>query len=103
MARRAPQNRLQALSMKFGYDAVAPYSGDAYDLITNKKIADGSRLLVEKKAAKAQSKNSTVYERLIAAGQRLVAVIQKCQGMANKDLGKFADQINALCDKWDKN
>ena len=88
---------------KFGYDAVAPYSGDAYDLITNKKIADGSRLLVEKKAAKAQSKNSTVYERLIAAGQRLVAVIQKCQGMANKDLGKFADQINALCDKWDKN
>ena len=88
---------------KFGYDAVAPYSGDAYDLITNKKIADGSRILVEKKTAKAQSKNSTVYERLIAAGQRLVAVIQKCQGMANKDLGKFADQINALCDKWNKN
>ena len=45
---------------------MAPYSGDAYDLITNKKIADGSRLLVEKKVAKAQSKNSTVYERLIA-------------------------------------
>ena len=27
---------------------------------------------------------------------------QKCQGMANKDLSKFADQINALCDKWDR-
>ena len=36
------------------------------------------------------------------AGERLIAVIKKCQGMANKDLAKFADQINALCDKWDR-
>lgn len=88
----------------FGYDAVAPYSGDAYDLITNQKIADGSRQLVEKKTytGKAQSRDKTVFDRLITAGQRLVAVIQKCQGMANKDLAKFADQINTLCDKWDR-
>ena len=24
------------------------------------------------------------------------------EGGANKDLAKFADQINALCDKWDR-
>ena len=26
----------------------------------------------------------------------------KVEGGANKDLAKFADQINALCDKWDR-
>ena len=87
----------------FGYDAVAPYSGDAYDLITNQKVADGSRKLVEKKAAYGMaSREKTIFDRLVAAGQRLVSVIQKCQGMANKDLSKFADQINALCVKWDR-
>ena len=87
----------------FGYDAVAPYSGDAYDLITNQKVADGSRKRVEKKAAYGMaSREKTIFDRLVAAGQRLVSVIQKCQGMANKDLSKFADQINALCDKWDR-
>ena len=48
------------------------------------------------------SREKTIFDRLLAAGQRLVSVIQKCQGMANKDLSKFADQINALCDKWDR-
>ena len=42
------------------------------------------------------------FDRLMIAGERLIAVIKKCQGMANKDLGKFADQINSLCDKWDR-
>ena len=40
--------------------------------------------------------------RLVAAGQRLVAVIKQNEGVANKDLAKFADQINALCDKWQR-
>ena len=31
-----------------------------------------------------------------------MAVIQKNQGGANKDLAKFADQINAISDKWDR-
>jgi metallo-beta-lactamase family protein len=38
----------------------------------------------------------------VAAGQRLMALIGHCKGMANKDLAKFADQINALCEKWDR-
>ena len=40
--------------------------------------------------------------RLLAAGQRLLAVIRKNEGVANKDLAKFADQVNSLCDKWDR-
>ena len=84
-----------------GFDAVAPYSGDAYDLITGAQVAEGSRQLVEKKE-KVFRAQSSVFDRLVIAGERLMAVIKKCQGMANKDLAKFADQINALCDKWER-
>ena len=85
-----------------GFPAVAPYSGDAYDLITGEQIAQGNRELVEKKKQGVYRASSSVFDRLMIAGERLIAVIKKCQGMANKDLAKFADQINALCDKWDR-
>lgn len=86
-----------------GFDAVAPYSGDAYDLLTGEQIAQGSKQLAEKKKQnKTYRASSSVFDRLVIAGERLLAVIQKCQGMANKDLAKFADQINSLCDKWDR-
>ena len=42
------------------------------------------------------------YARLLAAGQRLLAIIKKSEGYANKDLGKMTDQIIALCDKLEK-
>ena len=51
---------------------------------------------------KKQSAGSDVFQRLVAAGQRLLAVIQHNEGGTNKDLAKFADQINSLCDKWDR-
>ena len=84
-----------------GFEAYAPYSGDAFDLITGEQVAKGSRQLVEKKE-KVYRAGSSVFDRLLIAGERLMAVIRKCQGMANKDLAKFADQINALCDKWER-
>ena len=43
---------------------------------------------------------SDIFHRL-DAGQRLT-VIHRNEGGTNKDLAKFADQINALCDKWDR-
>ena len=39
---------------------------------------------------------------VVSAGKRLLRVIEHNEGGANKDLAKFADQINALCDKWDR-
>ena len=85
-----------------GFSAIAPFSGDVYDLETNTCIAIGERKRAEVRKRKEKSAAYTVFERLVAAGARLNAVIQKCKGMANKDLGKFADQIIALCDKWDR-
>ena len=66
-----------------GFPAVAPYSGDAYDLITGEQIAQGNRELVEKKKQGVYRASSSVFDRLMIAGERLIAVIKKCQGMAN--------------------
>ena len=89
------------ITEKLGIEASAPYSGDAYDLFANTLVEQGVR---ELKVHKTKEKRvvSNVFARLLAAGERLLSVIRKNEGCANKDLAKFADQINSLCDKWDR-
>ena len=70
-------------------------------MLTGMQVEAGSREFVKKKDTKSKA-SSNVFARLLAAGQRLLDVIRKCEGMANKDLAKFADQINSLSDKWDR-
>ena len=83
---------------EYGYTTYAPYSGTRFDLANNCFEYEALPVLVKKKT-KDQTP-SGVYARLVAAGQRLLAIIKRSEGMANKDLAKFADQINSLCDKW---
>ena len=45
----------------FGYDAVAPYSGDAYDLITNQKVADAPASLWRKRLHMAWQAERRLY------------------------------------------
>lgn len=91
----------QLVQLETGIPSVAPYSGDAYDLLTDTCIRQGSRELTQKKKKDARAV-SNVFARLVAAGERLMSVIRKCEGRPNKELGKFADQINSLCDKWEQ-
>lgn len=86
-----------------GCQAEAPYSGDTYDLITGEKILDGSRKPAQKEKKSAASERvTTIFRKLLDAGERLIAVIYQNKGGANKDLAKFTDQINSLCDKWER-
>lgn len=85
-------------------DAVAPYNGAEYDLTRNVCVYEGNKKKIEKSEGYKQNTAhlSPVYQRLINAGKRLELVIKHNEGGANKDLAKFADQIIALCDKWDR-
>lgn len=88
----------ECLKVEHGIDAYAPYSGTRFDLTDGSFLYEAEPVSVKKKAKGI----SDVFARLLASGQRLIAVIHKNEGGANKDLAKFADQINSLCDKWDK-
>ena len=90
------------ITEKFGIPAYAPYSGDAFDLLTGACIREGSRARAAKKDKSAGKASNNVFARLLAAGGRLMTVIQRCEGMPNRELGKFADQINNLCSKWER-
>jgi Predicted exonuclease of the beta-lactamase fold involved in RNA processing len=89
---------------ELGYGAEAPYNGALYDLVTNTRLVDGNRVKLADMApaAKKQAAASAVFDRLVLAGKKLMAVIERNRGASNKDLGKFADQVNALAGKWEK-
>lgn len=97
----------QKLWDEFHYPAMAPFSGTSFDLIENEFIEKTVGIPSEKASAHmasvaGKSSGNPVFDRLAAAGQRLLAVIMRNKGGANKDLSRFADQINSLCDKWDR-
>ena len=87
----------ECLWAEHGIKAYAPYSGTVFNLLTDKIEYEAVPILIHKKAKVV----SDVFTRLVAAGQRLIAVIRKNEGGPNKELAKFADQINSLCDKWE--
>ena len=83
------------------YQSDAPYSGSVYDLAAGRWLEQRTGVVVTKTVETAK-RAVGVYARLLAAGERLLSVIRHNEGGANKDLAKFADQINSLCDKWDR-
>lgn len=89
------------LTDEYGYCVHAPFSGSSYDLTAGKWITETKGILINK-PSEASRKAAGVYARLLAAGERLLRVIRHNEGGANKDLARFADQINSLSDKWDR-
>lgn len=81
--------------------AVAPYNGGSYDLLTGICLNKGNRQRIEQNG-KFNKRDAAVFARLFTAGKRLTSIIEKYRQAANKDIAAFADQITALCNKWDK-
>ena len=86
---------------KLGFTAHAPQYTEVYDLIEDQIVAPG--YLPERKAkAVGGQRVSSAYERLVALGQRMVDVIRRSKGRDNKTLGRRADQLRQLLDKWEE-
>lgn len=86
-------------------NAYAPYSGDAFNLVENKQIAYGEIRKISNTGKQAKEKkkgDNTVYLKLVAAGRRLTSIIDKSGKLANSEIIKFTDRINALCDRYEK-
>ncbi len=96
----------QCLTEEYGFDAVAPYSGACYDLISGAMISAGVRIPVAPKlypharaATEGGKRAMYLSSQLDEAGKRLLRIIQQNKGGANRDMEKMLKQINALCDK----
>ena len=91
----------QTIKETFDIDATAPYNGAEYDLVSGECLYVGNRQKKEKKLGAEKGGVSAVYARLLQAGRRIAAVIEKHRHAANKDIAKLTDQINDLCKKWE--
>ena len=98
------ENRFVDTLTEQGFTACAPYNGAQWAIGAEGAVClqEGTKVRVEQRTGEVASRAATVFQRLVSAGKRLLRVIEHNEGGANKDLAKFADQINALCDKWDR-
>ena len=91
----------QTVTDRLGYPAMAPYSGGCVDLATGEILTAG--VPVRKTVTKpADVRKKTAFQRVVAAAKRLLEVVYKNEGLANKELAKFETQIHNLADKWDR-
>jgi len=91
----------EIIRQRLGFEATAPYNGAVYDVRTGILLEEGNRVKLVKRSAK-KVRNDSIFDRLLNAGKRLMAVIERSRGRSNKDLAKFADQVNQLADKWEE-
>jgi metallo-beta-lactamase family protein len=91
----------ETVTKEFGYPAFAPYSGGCVNLATGEIISAGIRQPKKALEKPVQTRKATAFARVVAAAKRLLEVVYKNEGLANKELAKFEGQIQNLADKWD--
>lgn len=90
----------QTVEETFGCPTFAPYPGGQLDLVTNEILTEGVKIPVKGKKP-IQKRADNAFERLLAAGRKLIDVIYKNEQIANKDKAKFETQILNLAEKWE--
>ena len=88
------------LSTEYGFQTAAPFSGSVFNLASGVWEKQTVGVPIQKETAR-QKENRSIFELLVAAGERLMRVIRKNRECSNKDIKKFTADVNALCEKWD--
>ncbi|MBQ6389115.1 MAG: MBL fold metallo-hydrolase [Mogibacterium sp.] len=85
-----------------GKPAVAPYSGEVWDLITDELVDRAPVVPVIRKEtlSSGSGKYNAVYEDLRRAGSGLMDVIRERQGGSNKELKALTKEITKLIEKY---
>ncbi len=92
----------ESIKNELNLNAVAPYNGAVYDLASGECLERGNTSPIKRKITGNVYKDSSAFAKLISAGKKLMSVIEKYRHCANKDINKFADEINKISDKWDR-
>ena len=83
-------------------ETVAPYNDALYDLQTGACLQPGFTARLAGKKKHYADGETPMFRRLLEAGRRLMSVIERNRGGTNKDLARFAGQVQSLADKWDR-
>ena len=88
----------KTLSEECGIRSAAPYSGTRYNLAAGKFILITSGIPISK--ATAGRMVSSSFTKLKFTGRRILDFINGCQGLPNKDLERFSQDLEALIEKY---
>ncbi len=91
----------QTVHDRLGFATVAPFSGDAYDLVTGECVQKGTVVRVSKKS-KGRLNNKEAMERLRAAYVRLGRLVEAMKVVSNKEIAQLTDRILNLCEKFER-
>ena len=90
------------LADEYGYQTAAPHSGTVYDLITGEVLVQTDGVLAENRKKSKETRAEKAFQRLLSAIRRLTDIAKLSEGMANKDLARFADQIDQIASKMQR-
>lgn len=98
---RSCEHFAQTVHTQLGFTTAAPFSGDAYDLLTGECIQKGTVVRVVKKS-KGRQNNLDAMERLRGAYARLGRLLEAMKVASNKEIGHLTDRIINLCEKFER-
>ena len=87
------------LEKEHGYKTFAPYSGTEFDLGAEKFLACPEGVPVRKETDGGQRAEG-LFRRLREAGEKLMAIIRGSKGLPNRDIQRFAEEVEELCTRW---
>ncbi len=86
-----------------GHAVEAPYSGTEYDLIKGIMTAyTEKKRVTAADVAKTRSRKNNIYYDLVSQAEALLSLTKRCESRPNKENAKFAAQIRALMEKWER-
>ncbi|MGN0452275.1 MAG: MBL fold metallo-hydrolase RNA specificity domain-containing protein [Ruminococcus sp.] len=90
------------LKEELSLDAMAPFSGTEFDMLTDSFVKVTEGVPVQRKAqAEAEfSKSRLKFKNLNCAVKRLLALAESSEGFPNKELERFTEEVNALYEKY---
>ena len=88
----------QRLRDELGAEVYVPYSGAEFDIAENVITVDAEPIPIPKK--KNTANYSIAYSDLLAASERLSALIKDSDGRTNADMRQLTEAIHKLCDDW---
>ncbi len=85
---------------RLGFDAVAPYSGAEFELVTDRWLCEGTRRRISgrRDSVEMDRARRSLYERLRAAVARLSELVKKVSGLSEGDADDFARKIERIAD-----